>query len=73
MLDTAIRTQLAAYLERLQRPIELIATLDTSAKSQEMRGLLDDIAALSSKVTVRFRNAGEKQLLLKFARFKVVE
>ena len=54
MLDTAIRTQLAAYLERLQRPIELIATLDTSAKSQEMRGLLDDIAALSSKVTVRF-------------------
>lgn len=27
----------------------------------------------NSKVTVRFRNAGEKQLLLKFARFKVVE
>ena len=27
----------------------------------------------NSKATVRFRNAGEKQLLLKFARFKVVE
>lgn len=26
----------------------------------------------SSKATVRFRNAGEKQLLLKFARFKVI-
>ena len=26
----------------------------------------------NSKATVRFRNAGEKQLLLKFARFKVV-
>ena len=39
MLDTAIRTQLAAYLERLQRPIELVATLDTSAKAQEIREL----------------------------------
>ena len=25
------------------------------------------------KATVRFRNAGEKQLLLKFARFKIIE
>ena len=53
MLDPAIRMQLAAYLKRLKHPIELIATLDTSEKSQEMRGLLDDIAALSDKVSVR--------------------
>ena len=54
MLDTAIRTQLAAYLERLQRPIELVATLDTSAKAQEIRELLEEIAALSPKVSARF-------------------
>ena len=54
MLDTAIRTQLAAYLERLQRPIELIATLDESAKSQEIRELLEEIASLSPKVSARF-------------------
>jgi len=53
MLDTTIKTQLKAYLERLQQPIELIASLDDSEKSQETRALLDDIAALSDKVAVR--------------------
>ncbi|MDD2663405.1 MAG: alkyl hydroperoxide reductase subunit F [Dechloromonas sp.] len=53
MLDTAIKTQLKAYLERLQRPIELVASLDDSAKAQEIRGLLADIAELSDKVSLR--------------------
>ena len=53
MLDATIKTQLKAYLERLERPIELIATLDDSDKAQEMRSLLDDIAELSPKVSVR--------------------
>lgn len=53
MLDTAIRTQLAAYLEKLQAPIELVASLDDSAKSAEMRELLHDIGALSPLVSVR--------------------
>lgn len=53
MLDNAIKTQLKAYLEKLQRPIELVATLDDSAKAQEMRGLLSDIAELSSQVSLR--------------------
>ena len=30
-------------------------------------------AGENCKATVRFQNAGEKQLLLKFARFKVVK
>ena len=46
MLDTNIKAQLKAYLEKLQRPIELVASLDDSAKAQEMRGLLTDIAEL---------------------------
>src|SRR5574343_19228 len=53
MLDAAIKGQLKAYLERLQRPIELVATLDDSAKGQEMRELLNDILACSDKVSLR--------------------
>lgn len=53
MLDTNIKAQLKAYLERLQRPIELVASLDDSAKAAEMRALLADIAELSDKVSVR--------------------
>ena len=53
MLDTNIKAQLKAYLEKLQRPIELVASLDDSAKAQEMRGLLVDIAELSDKVSLR--------------------
>jgi len=53
MLDDTIQSQLKAYLERLQRPIELIASLDDSASSQEMHSLLTDIAALSDKVSLR--------------------
>jgi NADH-dependent peroxiredoxin subunit F len=33
MLDANIKTQLTAYLERLTQPIELVASLDESAKS----------------------------------------
>ena len=54
MLDSTIQAQLKAYLERLQQPIELVASLDDSAGAAEMRELLNDIAPLSDKVTVRF-------------------
>lgn len=53
MLDANIKAQLTAYLEKLQQPIELIASLDESAKGQEMRGLLSDLAGLSAKVSLR--------------------
>jgi alkyl hydroperoxide reductase subunit F len=54
MLDTNLKSQLAAYLTRLQQPIELVASLDERAASQEMRELLEDIAALSDKIVLRF-------------------
>lgn len=53
MLDDATRAQLGSYLELLQQPIELVASVDDGQASQELLGLLDDIAALSSKVAVR--------------------
>ncbi len=61
MLDAAIKGQLKAYLERLQRPIELVATLDDSAKGQEMRALLNDILECSDKVSLR-ENGGAPRI-----------
>lgn len=56
MLDTTMKTQLKAYLERLTKPVELIAALDDSAKSSEIRELLADIAGLSEKVSFVEKN-----------------
>jgi hypothetical protein len=42
---------------KLQRPIELVASLDDSAKAQELPGLLADIAELSDKVALRTTHA----------------
>jgi alkyl hydroperoxide reductase subunit F len=53
MLDTNIKTQLKAYLEKLQRPIELIASLNDGGQPEEMLGLLKDITELSDKVSLR--------------------
>lgn len=53
MLDAAIKGQLKAYLEKLQRPIQLVASLDESAKAQELKSLLQDISTLSDKVSIR--------------------
>jgi alkyl hydroperoxide reductase subunit F len=53
MLDAAIQSQLKTYLERLQRPIELRASLDASPAAEEMRALLRDIERLSALVHVR--------------------
>jgi len=52
MLDTNMQTQLKGYLERLTRPIEIVASADTGDSSREMLELLADIAALSPLVTV---------------------
>lgn len=53
MLDAAIKGQLKAYLDKLQAPIELVASTDVSGKSQELLSLLDDIASQSNLVNVR--------------------
>ncbi len=52
MLDANIKAQLKGYLEKLAGPIELVASLDDSSRSTDMRKLLDDIASLSDKVTL---------------------
>ncbi len=52
MLDTDLKTQLKAYLERLQGPLELVAATDDSESSRDLRGLLADIAEQSPRITV---------------------
>jgi alkyl hydroperoxide reductase subunit F len=52
MLDADTQAQLAGYLERLQKPIELIASLNDSPAAAQTRELLADIAKSSDKVTV---------------------
>jgi len=52
MLDANLKQQLAAYLERITQPVELVASLNDSAASREMQELLEEIAALSPQVSV---------------------
>ena len=53
MLDAATTTQLKGYLDKVVVPIELVATLDDTAKSREIADLLNETAALSDKITAR--------------------
>ncbi len=52
MLDANLKTQLQAYLEKVVRPIEIVASLDDSAKSREMEELLGEIVLLSDKISL---------------------
>ncbi len=61
MLDSNIQAQLKSYLERLQRPIKLVASLDDRPASTEMRELLAEIALLNDKVSVRFDGADARR------------
>jgi len=53
MLDTNLKTQLKAYLEKVTQPFEIVASLDDGEKSQELLSLLQDIAGLSDKITLK--------------------
>jgi alkyl hydroperoxide reductase subunit F len=52
MLDATLKTQLKAYLEKVVHPLELVASLDDSAKAREMKELLLEIAELSDKISL---------------------
>ena len=53
MLDANLNAQLKSYLERVTRPIEIVASLDDGAKSQEMLELLKEVASLSTFITLK--------------------
>jgi alkyl hydroperoxide reductase subunit F len=54
MLDDTLKTQLAAYLERVTLPMELVASLGDDSNSADVRALLQTIVGLrSDKITLR--------------------
>ncbi|WP_423594616.1 alkyl hydroperoxide reductase subunit F [Roseateles sp. MS654] len=53
MLDDNLKAQLKAYLERVTLPFEIEASLSDSESSAELKQLLQDIAAMSDKITLR--------------------
>jgi alkyl hydroperoxide reductase subunit F len=54
MLDDTLKAQLAAYLERVTLPFELVASLGDDDNSRQMRELLQTIQALrADKITLR--------------------
>jgi len=56
MLDAAIKNQLQAYLGKVSHDVEITASLDNSEKSQEIRTMLQEITALSSRLSYRESN-----------------
>ncbi|QHJ00547.1 alkyl hydroperoxide reductase subunit F [Xylophilus rhododendri] len=52
MLDANLKNALKGYLERVTRPIEIVASVDDSKASGDLKDLLADIVALSDKITV---------------------
>src|SRR3546814_17161378 len=79
MLDANLKQQLQGLLTNLREPIELLSSLDDSAKSAELASLLDEIALLSDKVSVSrtdddarrpsflIRRASDPQVAVRFA------
>ncbi len=79
MLDANLKQQLQGLLTNLREPIELVSSLGDDAKSAELATLLDDIAALSDKVSVTqadddsrrpsflIRRASDAQVAVRFA------
>ncbi len=53
MLDANLKAQLQAYLEKVTQPFEIVASLDNGTKSTELRNLLEEIAGMSDKITLR--------------------
>ena len=53
MLDDSLKTQLKSYLERVTQPFEISASLNDSDSAQQMLALLQDVSAMSDKITLK--------------------
>jgi len=61
MLDANLTAQLKAYLEKVTQPIEIVASLDDSAKSIELNELLEEITALSDRISLVRRDDNSRK------------
>ena len=69
LLDAATTAQLKTYLGNLRHPIELVASLGDDAKSADTRGLVEEIAVLSDKVSARFDGIDARRPSFAIGRF----
>jgi len=60
-LDSNIKAQLTAYLEKLVQPIELVASVNDTDKSREMLDLLSEITGISAKINLIERRDDEER------------
>jgi alkyl hydroperoxide reductase subunit F len=60
MLEDTLKQQLQEYLQRITHPVDIIATLDASDSAREMKELLEDIASLSTLVSLRSDGTSER-------------
>jgi len=61
MLDANMTQQLRQYLGNLREPIELVGSLDEGKTSADTRELLEEIAALSDKVSASFDGTDDRK------------
>jgi alkyl hydroperoxide reductase subunit F len=53
MLDQDLQTQLAAYLQRVTLPFEMVASLNESDSSAQLKQLLQQVVGMSDKISLR--------------------
>ncbi len=53
MLDDNLKTQLQTYLEKIAEPVELVASLGDGEHSGQLDELLEEIAALCDRISLR--------------------
>jgi alkyl hydroperoxide reductase subunit F len=58
MLDTNLKAQLSAYLQRISQPVEIVASLDDTPASGQLQELLRDVAEASPLVSIGETSGG---------------
>jgi len=66
MLDGNLKAQLKGYLDRISRPVELIASVDDGSESRAMLELLNDIQSVSGSISIDVQR-GDAELKPSFA------
>ena len=55
MLDSKLKAQLKDHLQRISRPVELVASIDDGDKSRELLELLHDIQSVCDRISIDVR------------------
>ncbi|MGB6310264.1 MAG: alkyl hydroperoxide reductase subunit F [Steroidobacteraceae bacterium] len=66
MLDSNLKAQLKGYMQRISRPVEIVASVDDSDASREMLDLLTEIETVSELIQVEVRR-GDAEVRPSFA------